>query len=84
MQLVSRHALPHIQELPAAAERGVDRALGLWLETVALVLIIIGLALLFISRQERRQHSSSVYLIHGMSGKPLHVSGDCITYNRST
>jgi len=85
MPLDSRrsYALPRIQELPPAAEREADRALALWLETVALVLIIIGLALLFIPRQERPQHSSSVYLIH-MSGEPLHVSGDCITYNRST
>lgn len=86
MQLVSRrsYALPHIPELGATAEREVDRALALWLETLALVLITIGLALLFASRQERQNHSSSVYLIRGMSGKPVHVSGDCITYNRST
>lgn len=77
------YALPHIS-LGATAEREVDRALALWVETLVLVLIIISLALLFASRQERHKHSSSVYLIRGMSGKPLHVAGDCTTYNRST
>jgi len=87
MQLVSCRSCtpPHIAERGATAEREeVDRALALSLETLPLALTIIGLALLFASRQERQKHSNSVYLIHGMSGKPLHVSGDCISYNRSS
>jgi hypothetical protein len=47
------YALPHIPERAATTEIKGDRALALGLDTVAVVLIIISLALLFASRQER-------------------------------
>jgi len=86
MQLRSRrsYTLTQIPEQAVTGGKRFNRALALWLETLALVLIVIGLALLWATRQEWHKHSSSVSLIRGMSGKPLHVSGECITYNRGT